>query len=280
MNIMHRDHIGAYAKKWNLSDVKPINVKSSFSDVAMVTMANGDKAVLKVLSDRGMEVEENGSAALNYFKGDAMVRLYQSDERAHLLEFIDGPMLTAQVKAGEDEKSALIICDVIECLHENDAEPENLFKPLQEHFSALFECASKKQANPILTKASMVADILLHSTENERPLHGDLHHDNILHSSTRGWVAIDPHGLYGDVAYEYANAFNYPVDDRDLTSNPDRIHMLADVFVGRSGIDKKKILQYAAAHMGLSSSWRIEQGRDESARGVLRSCDQILKLVA
>lgn len=269
----------AHISKWNLSDLQPINVNSSFSKVAIVTMENGEKAVLKVLTDHGVEIEENGATTLEYFKSDAIVRIYQSDENAHLLEYVDGTMLTTLVKQGEDHQAATIICDVIDCLHEaNDAEAPS-FRPLRTHFSALFECAAKENVPAILREASVIGDRVLDNQSNIRPLHGDLHHDNILHSSQRGWIAIDPHGLLGDVGYEYANAFNYPIDDRDLTSNPKRISMLADIFSERSGIDRNEILQYAAMHMGLSASWRIQQNREDSARDVLRSCEQVLKLV-
>jgi hypothetical protein len=47
-------------------------------------------------------------------------------------------------------------------------------------------------------------------------LHGDMHHENILKFSSRGWLAIDPKGLVGERGFDYANIFCKPRQrDRD-----------------------------------------------------------------
>lgn len=285
MNAVDTQLLNDHAVKWSLSNIKPINVSSSFSNVATVTMSNGEKAVLKVLNEQGADIEQNGAAALGYFACDRIVKLSNHDESAQLLEFIDGPMLTTKVfengqyNAKGDEEAAHIICDIIEVLHEAPKVEmsHHPFKSLEEQFTALLNYDGR---NAILKEAQDLAGHLLDNQQNVTILHGDLHHDNILFSTMRNsWVAIDPHGIKGDKAYEYANAFNYPVDESDITRNPDRIHMLANIFSARSGLDRSRLLGFAAAHMGLSASWRLQQGRERSAKGVLRSCEAVLKLV-
>jgi streptomycin 6-kinase len=39
-------------------------------------------------------------------------------------------------------------------------------------------------------------------------LHGDLHHENILHDERRGWLAIDPKGVIGPRPYQAARLLN------------------------------------------------------------------------
>ena len=46
-------------------------------------------------------------------------------------------------------------------------------------------------------------------------LHGDLHHENIMHGP-RGWLAIDPKGVLGDPGFDAANMFYNPLDRDDL----------------------------------------------------------------
>lgn len=57
--------------------------------------------------------------------------------------------------------------------------------------------------------------------------HGDLHHDNIMHGS-RGSLAIDPKGVYGDPAFDAANVFYNPLDRDDLCLDAARIAAIAE----------------------------------------------------
>ena len=91
------------------------------------------------------------------------------------------------------------------------------------------------------------------------PLHGDLHHDNII-SSDRGWLAIDPKGLLGDPAYETANVFINPERADKIASDPKRIAARADILSQRLGYNRKRILGWAAAHAALSACWDLADG--------------------
>ncbi|MBS1728555.1 MAG: hypothetical protein JST51_17700 [Armatimonadetes bacterium] len=53
---------------------------------------------------------------------------------------------------------------------------------------------------------------LLETTEREVPLHGDLHHENILRHGD-GWMVIDAKGLVGDPAIEAAAFVCNPIAD-------------------------------------------------------------------
>jgi streptomycin 6-kinase len=44
----------------------------------------------------------------------------------------------------------------------------------------------------VLTKSATAARDLLAVPQNVAPLHGDIHHGNILDGDERGWLAIDP----------------------------------------------------------------------------------------
>lgn len=47
-------------------------------------------------------------------------------------------------------------------------------------------------------------------------LHGDLHHYNVLSDVRRGWLAIDPKGVIGEVEYEAGAIFRNPNEMPDL----------------------------------------------------------------
>jgi streptomycin 6-kinase len=68
----------------------------------------------------------------------------------------------------------------------------------------------------ILRIAAETAADLLATQRDVVVLHGDMHHENILKFSSRGWLAIDPKGLVGERGFDYANIFCKPRQrDRD-----------------------------------------------------------------
>src|SRR5690606_26100930 len=93
--------------------------------------------------------------------------------------------------------------------------------------------------------AHQALDLLAHQ-HDVRPLHGDLHHDNIIGDGHGGWLAIDPHGLIGDPVYDVANIFGNPIDGRALILDPQRAIRLARSFAGHFGCKPQKVLRYAA----------------------------------
>lgn len=82
---------------------------------------------------------------------------------------------------------------------------------------------------------------LLRTTTSKVFLHGDLHHENILESGD-GWVAIDPKGLWGDRAFEFAAFLRNPIPD--IGKHPDLRGLLM------------RRIEYFAAQFELDP-WRI-----------------------
>ena len=111
--------------------------------------------------------------------------------------------------------------------------------------------------------AAEIARDLLDSPVPLVALHGDLHHDNIL-ASPRGWLAIDPKGVWGDLAYEPANAFRNPEGLGDRLFDPARIRHIALGFSQGLGLPPYRLLGWAAAHCALSTVWSREAGQDIS----------------
>jgi streptomycin 6-kinase len=114
-------------------------------------------------------------------------------------------------------------------------------------------------------QAAAVADTLLDDARDVRPLHGDLHHDNIVHGQ-RGWLAIDPKGVLGDPGFDAANLFYNPLDRDALCLDPERIARLAQTFSATLRQDPRRVLDHAFAYGCLSAAWHGEDGNatDES----------------
>ena len=115
-------------------------------------------------------------------------------------------------------------------------------------------------ARDLYARASGIALRLFDKPSAQVPLHGDLHHDNII-SSGRGWLAIDPVGLMGDPAYEVAPAFISPAGAEKLAADPRRIAALTDTLASRLELNRKRVLGWAAAHAALSACLNLDQGK-------------------
>ncbi|MHA1570346.1 MAG: aminoglycoside phosphotransferase family protein, partial [Alphaproteobacteria bacterium] len=101
---------------------------------------------------------------------------------------------------------------------------------------------------------------LLASEGEKVPLHGDLHHGNVLDAGPRGWLAIDPKALLGDRAYDVANLLRNPEPHGALVHNQDRMNRLARFYARRLGLEVQRVLGFAFAHAGLAARWDLEDG--------------------
>ena len=248
-------------RRWSISSAFLLADTPS-SLVYRVTLDSGEKAVLKELKLRGIG-ELPGMAFLRWRDGNGAIRLIDSHGMSCLLE--DAGDLTLRQYRLEHGEAACnrIIVDVLGRLHApSPATLENL-TPLDRHFAALFDRSLDGYDTMLrepLGFARQLALELLGTQDNIKPLHGDLHHDNIVSGGTRGWLAIDPQGLIGDAAYDVANIFGNPLNALPDIIKPARIKALTTLFSQMLGCGEEKILRYAIAHAGLSICWSVEDG--------------------
>ncbi len=111
---------------------------------------------------------------------------------------------------------------------------------------------------PLWARAQKVLADLLATTTDPRPLHGDLHHDNVIGGGDRGWRAIDPKGLFGDPVFDGANLFRNPYGADALVFEPARIEGLADRLSQRLGWPRRRILEWAFVLNAISAVWTPE----------------------
>jgi streptomycin 6-kinase len=250
-----------YSKFWGLSRAHKI-ASTPTSDLYRVSFAHKE-AVLKIFKDRGKGSEAKGALALQCFSGHGAVHLLRADEDAHLLEWVDGNPLKTLVEGGRDGEATDIICQVISALHSYGGPlPEGL-NDLHGYFQSLFTKARQNEADPLYGEAAKMAEDLLQNEQEIRLLHGDIHHENILHSSDRGWLALDPKAVYGERTYDVANTFYNPIGFESQARSTDVILGRSRVFSEKLKLDRKRILQFAFVHGALSAVWHGEDGEQE-----------------
>jgi streptomycin 6-kinase len=96
-------------------------------------------------------------------------------------------------------------------------------------------------------------------------LHGDLHHWNVVSAERQPWLAIDPHGVVGEPAFEVGAWMRNPVGEPDearfLLRQPDPRAIISrrlDIFAEELRIDRDRLRDWSVAFAVISACWSDE----------------------
>jgi streptomycin 6-kinase len=274
---------------WALSE--PILIAETFSSrIWKVFREDGTTAIVKALKPfDDVEDELRGAHLLKWRNGYGAVRLFGFEGQQMLIEYAGERHLSAEIEESGDSAATEIAAEVMAKLHAPSREPlPPEFQPLRERFAALFDKAKADRDDKpsfetnagksrLYIEAAQIAERLLSDPKDVRPLHGDLHHDNVL-LSPRGWLAIDPKGVLGDPGFDAANLFYNPLDRDDLCLDENRIAFMAGIFARTLRQDERRILDHAFAYGCLSAAWHAGDGNavdEERELSVARAIRQV-----
>lgn len=248
------------------------------SRIWQVLRADGSPAVVKAVKPAGVD-ELHSAPLLRWRRGEGLVRLYAASGHRQLLEYAGATHLTQVLDEHGDDAASAIAAEVLARLGTPSRTPVPAsLTPLSTYFVSLFARARGRPANDPYREAARMAERLLRAQRSPRPLHGDLHHDNILHGP-RGWLAIDPRGLLGDAAFDAANLLYNPLQRDDLCLDPQRLHRRAEVYARALGQELPQILVYAYTYGCLSAAWHAEDGNAADEARELAVAARVLELV-
>ena len=220
--------------------------------------AAGDPAALKAYHHGDMVDESCGLDLMQAWDGAGAVRLLGRRKGAVLMEWLEGPSLGDLTRRGEDRRATVELVAVANRLHAARTGALAALPTLADWFQDLFDLTMTPDcpaaAREAMQRCRSIARDLLATEHNVRPLHGDLHHDNIR-LGARGYCAFDAKGVLGERAYELANAFRNPVGADATIRDPDRVRTLADCWAAAFDVGRQRLLDWAAAHSALSLAW-------------------------
>jgi streptomycin 6-kinase len=250
--VNESDDFSVYIDLWDLvPDGERIVTRSSR---LLPVRWRGEPAMLKLAL--GPE-EKWGSGLMAWWDGIGAARVIAHEGDALLLERATGPRsLADMVGQGKDAEASRIICDVVAGLHAPRPSPPPKLVPLANWFGALAIAASREGG--LFARSAATARMLLADPREVVPLHGDIHHGNILDFGNRGWLAIDPKRLEGERGFDYANLFCNP--DCPAALAPGRLARQADVVAAAARLERKRLLQWVLAWAGLSAAFLVEDG--------------------
>jgi streptomycin 6-kinase len=243
-------------KRWKVS--APELIAETFSSrIWKVVREDGSPAIVKALKPFDDVADElRGEHYLAWRRGEGAVRL---------LEYAGDRLLSRELAERGDDAATAIAAEVMATLFapsDHPFPPE--LQPLRTRFASLFKKARADRdtgSDSLYVEAAATAERLLADPHDIKPLHGDLHHDNIIQGS-RGWLAIDPKGVLGDPGFDAANMLYNPLERDDLCGDPERIAQMAEIFARTLGQTPRAILDHAIACGCLSASWHSEDGND------------------
>ncbi|MEA2601432.1 MAG: streptomycin 6-kinase [Acidobacteriota bacterium] len=216
--------------------------------------------VLKVIRNRGDEWRSG--EILDAFAGQGVVRVYDYVEGAMLLERLNpGKSLADIALNGDDNRATEILAEVIGKMSPRG--PVSTVATIQEWvkgFERHAASGNNQISKRLVLEAHRVYSELCVSQSRPRLLHGDLHHYNVLLDSERGWLAIDPKGVVGELEYEVGAALRNPYERPELFAEPAVIRKRVERFARELKLDAIRTLAWGFAQAVLSAIWAVEDG--------------------
>jgi streptomycin 6-kinase len=266
------------AQAWGVIIRDSLETESSF--VAFGT--RGDQpVVLKIIRRPGDEWLSG--KVLEAFGGNGMVRVYEYIDGALLLERLQpGTPLSGMALGGGDEEATEILADVIQGMSHPRESLEG-FVTVEEWgnaFEHYLASGDRQIPKDLVEQAGRIYLELCASQTSIRLLHGDLQHYNILSCVARGWVAIDPKGVVGELEYEIGAALRNPYERPELFATPEIIKRRLRCYEDKLKLDYERALAWSFAQAVLSAIWSVEDGFPVDAENpALRLADAIRPLV-
>jgi len=220
----------------------------------------GVRVVLKITKD---DCDESHSGeVLKAYGGEGAVRVYESELNAVLLERLEpGEQLVNLVKHGRDPEATNILAEVIAELANHEA-PIGCPTVIDwgRAFDRYLQSGGEQIRREVVEEARDMYDELASSQRHTMLLHGDLQHYNVLFDNQRGWVAIDPKGVIGELEYELNALLRNPIELPDVFANPVTINRRLEKLTTALRLDYSRALGWSYAQSILSAIWDIEDG--------------------
>jgi streptomycin 6-kinase len=246
-----------YTGRWGIRPDRTI--ETGTSRVVFGTQGS-DPVVLKVTS---VPDERQAGSIMAAFDGHGMVRVRAWDDGAVLLEQLrPGHPLVALSRAGRDREACAVFAQVVASMIPGEPPAQ---VPTAAQWGLGFEryarSGDRRIPPDLVAEARQTYQTLCETERSPRLLHGDLHHFNILFDKTRGWLAIDPKGVIGELEFELGAWLRNPVGHPELFARPAVVEERVAHLEQLLPIDRTRTLAWAFAQGVLSGIWTIEDHR-------------------
>jgi streptomycin 6-kinase len=242
----------------------PIETESS---VIAFGRRDHKSVVLKVVKHPGDEWRSG--EILDAFDGGGVARVYEQAPGAVLLERLrPGYSLVVLTLKGRDEEATDILANVIQQMSARASSMSPLELPpgcatvidWAKAFARYVATGDDQIPSDLVAAGQHVYSNLCASQRRPILLHGDLQHYNVLFDSDRGWLAIDPKGVVGEIEYEVGAFLRNPFERPELFLSRATIAKRLKQLTKKLNLDFERALAWSFSQAVLSAIWSIEDG--------------------
>ena len=243
------------AAEWN---VTLDEIRETPTSLIGFGVRNGVRVVLKITKQVGDE--SHSGEVLKAYGGKGAVRVYESEPNAVLLErLVPGEQLVNLVRQSRDDEATNILAEVIAKLANHEAPIDcPTVTDWGRAFDRYLKSGDEQIPHEVVVEAREMYEELASSQRQTMLLHGDLQHYNVLFDNERGWVAIDPKGVIGELEYELSAALRNPIELPDVFANPVTINRRLETLTSKLNLDYSRALRWSYTQSVLSAIWDIE----------------------
>ncbi len=206
--------------------------------------------------------EAYAGKVLQAFGASGVVRVYEAETGVVLLERLEpGEQLVNLVRRGEDDEATKILAQVIGKLANREAPGEcPTVADWGWGFDRYVSSGNDRISHGLVREAWEAYEDLASSQGRNMLLHGDLQHYNVLFDRDRGWIAIDPKGVVGELEYEAGALLRNPIEQPELFTARETVERRLEILASLLPLDRSRALQWSFAQAVLSAIWDIEDG--------------------
>jgi streptomycin 6-kinase len=245
------------AADWNVAIVGTRETEGSLLGFGV---SHSNRVVIKVSK---YDDESNSGEVLRAFEGAGVVKVLEFVGGCLLLEQLDpGKELVELVREGRDEEATTIFARAINRManHQPPAGCPTLFDWALGFDRYMSEHRDGPISLELVNQAEQIYRQLAKSQKQTMLLHGDLHHYNVLFDTKRGWIAIDPKGVVGELEYELGAVIRNPVENPELFVSREVVERRLKALTTALRLDYERALGWSFAQAVLSAIWSLEDG--------------------
>lgn len=246
-------------QQWNFtmeSDVHDL----SYNFIASIRLQDNRPAILKIGFPKEKEILTE-MASLEYFPKKYSVQMLEKDTglRAFILEKLTPGTRLRDMHMQNDSKATTIALPLIQGL--SAAIPMKHTFPSLADWANVFGRIRKMNVkegidHSVLDHAKQIFEKLDSTKKEEKLLHGDLHHDNILFDDKRGWIAIDPKGVIGDPT---SNGSRFIINNWSNIPATELLQSRVNMIAKALGCDEARVAGWAYVDYIISHCWTMEE---------------------
>lgn len=196
--------------------------------------------------------ELRGLDALAGWDGHGAVRVLHRVGGTTILERAGSTLHEAEQ---DDAVRTTTLSAAVRELHSRTAPEPGTFIALGDHLRALL-----RPTDEASRRAAELAQELLQHNADPVLLHGDVHVENLL-ASDRGWLFIDPKGVVGPRAFDYANIFTNWTLPEAIRHFDSRLAIVCR----EAALAERTILAWIVVWSAVSRIWHLQDDDPEAA---------------